>query len=300
MLFYALIFLLCTQTRAITLQRISIDFDSSMQKDLYPKAVANSGNCFDIDGDELYNIFKNYYEAHNVMIIKLSEKPRIPKIIHQIWIGKEVPKEFLEFQKSWKEHHPDWEYRLWTQHNIPFNELRNYDLIKDSSNLGEVSDLVRLELLYKFGGLYVDMDTECLRAHDILHHAYDFYMCLQPLDSGLVQLANSPIGSIPGHPILKEMIEEVRRRSFMAEHKKNIPFKTGPVAVTQAFLKKAHKDGFIDMALPTSFMFPLKCKETEIKKETWKKNGAFSIHYWAKTWLSPSRRPQQFQNVRYN
>jgi len=299
-LFNAFTLLFCISSKPFTPQRIFIDFDLSMQKDLYPKALINAEKYFGIEGNDLYNIFKKNYESKNLMVVKLSKQPRIPKIIHQIWIGKEVPKEFLEFQKSWKEHHPDWEYHLWTQHNIPFKEFRNYDLIKESGNLGEVSDLVRLELLYKFGGLYVDMDTECFRAHDILHHAYDFYMCLQPLDSDIIQLANSPIGSKPGHPILEKMIKEVRRRSFMPEYKNNIPFKTGPVALTRAFLRKAHKDGFVDMALPPYFMFPLKSKETEIEKEKWIESGAFSVHYWAKTWMHPKCRPQQFKTVRYN
>ena len=38
----------------------------------------------------------------------------IPRIIHQSWKVEQVPDRWLAFQQSWREHHPDYEYRLWT------------------------------------------------------------------------------------------------------------------------------------------------------------------------------------------
>ena len=39
---------------------------------------------------------------------------KIPKIIHQIWIGpKPIPDQYKEFSQKMIEMHPDWEYHLW-------------------------------------------------------------------------------------------------------------------------------------------------------------------------------------------
>ena len=46
-------------------------------------------------------------------------KTRIPKIIHQIWLGGALPQKYYAMQKTWQEHHPDWEYRLWTDADLP-------------------------------------------------------------------------------------------------------------------------------------------------------------------------------------
>jgi mannosyltransferase OCH1-like enzyme len=39
------------------------------------------------------------------------------KIIHQIWCNKynDIPDSFLKLSATWKELHPDWEYRFWTE-----------------------------------------------------------------------------------------------------------------------------------------------------------------------------------------
>jgi mannosyltransferase OCH1-like enzyme len=38
----------------------------------------------------------------------------IPRILHQTWKTREVPERFRGYVASWRRHHPDWEYRLWT------------------------------------------------------------------------------------------------------------------------------------------------------------------------------------------
>ena len=40
---------------------------------------------------------------------------KIPKIIHQIWVGgKKIPQKYKKLIKTVKDVHPDWEYKLWT------------------------------------------------------------------------------------------------------------------------------------------------------------------------------------------
>ena len=38
--------------------------------------------------------------------------------IHQIWMTGDVPARFAALGASWREQHPSWEYRLWTDASL--------------------------------------------------------------------------------------------------------------------------------------------------------------------------------------
>jgi mannosyltransferase OCH1-like enzyme len=131
----------------------------------------------------------------------------IPKIIHQIWLGpKERPKLWMD---SWKEHNPDWEYKLWTEDNLPilYNQ-KQFDTIQ--SYAGK-ADIARVEILYRWGGIYIDADCECLRSLENRFLVPRFFACYENelTRPGLIQ--NSVIGSIPGHPLLKECMRAIEQ-----------------------------------------------------------------------------------------
>ena len=42
----------------------------------------------------------------------------IPKVIHQTWKSAELEQPFKSFQASWRLHHPEWEYRFWTDQDL--------------------------------------------------------------------------------------------------------------------------------------------------------------------------------------
>lgn len=73
------------------------------------------------------------------------------------------------------------------------------------------SDIVRLCLLYEFGGIYIDIDQEPLVAfNDYLDLSkYDFCGCS---NMGLHNISNGFIYAKKGSPIIKKNIEEIIRR----------------------------------------------------------------------------------------
>ena len=91
-----------------------------------------------------------------------SEKGRIPKIVHQIWLGGPVPEVYQAWMSSWLALN-GWEYKLWTDEELKTFHLHNKDLFDMAKNFGEKSDILRLEILFQYGGGYVDTDFECLR-----------------------------------------------------------------------------------------------------------------------------------------
>lgn len=251
---------------------------------------------FGISGSEVYTFFRTLYDRIAHKADSPMTRLKIPKIIHQIWIGEFVPEKFKAFQESWKRYHPDWEYRLWTQHDIALNNWYNADLIARSRNPGETSDIMRYEILYRYGGVYLDMDFECLAPLDVLHYTYDLYVGIQPLDSGLVQLGIGLIGSMPGHPLLWQAISRVHSSYNNPDYVGNAPARTGPLYFTNIFLTHAGKTTS-DIALPAIYCYPLPCQGAELLYDEWRTLGAFGVHHWAKSWLRPHFRKIEFRDL---
>ena len=61
------------------------------------------------------------------------------------------------------------------------------------------------------GGLYVDVDQECIAPHDIFHHISDLYLGI--LDEPQFFLGNGVIGAKDGNLFLKKCIEEIYKNT---------------------------------------------------------------------------------------
>jgi mannosyltransferase OCH1-like enzyme len=89
---------------------------------------------------------------------------KIPKIIHQIWIGPK--KEPTIWTNTWKidyiAKYPEYQYILWNDLNI-VSVLNKHPNIKIMYELEELwsgkSDFLRYIILYEYGGIYIDADS---------------------------------------------------------------------------------------------------------------------------------------------
>lgn len=274
-----------------------VDFDTSMRLSEFPRAIPTTKRIVGIDGQELYDFFKNLYNQYNLTALRkrgivLGEK--IPKIIHQIWIGGPLPEAFKDLCESWKYYHMmrGWLYKLWTDEDAAKMDLHNRAFFDETDSPGVRSDLMKWEIIYNYGGFYLDVDYECLQPLDCLL-GYDFVTAIQPLDGFFVQLGAAFYGARPYHPILEHCIEAVKDRW----HHRGAPTKTGPILFTTSFFATAGRDGNIDIALPASYGYPLGAQEKTYEYEKWVNNGAFCIHHWAKSWMPARFRLKQFQNL---
>ena len=150
----------------------------------------------------------------------MSTVGRIPRIIHQTWLGPDpLPEDDARWVETWRAHHPEWEHHLWTDANLPEGLVRNegYELIRHPV---ERSDILRLELVYRFGGVYVDTDVECLRPIDPLLEGVTMFV--QRLNSG--RLSHFVMGATPQHPVLERALAGMKPREYFGYDK----FSTGP------------------------------------------------------------------------
>lgn len=97
----------------------------------------------------------------------------IPKIIHQIWIGKDrLPDLWEPFTRTWAINNPDYEYVFWNEDKIR-NEIDDNNYLNiDSISTVFISDYFRYKILYQYGGFYFDVDFKCLQP--IHKWEYDF------------------------------------------------------------------------------------------------------------------------------
>lgn len=177
--------------------------------------------------------------------LRLSE---IPKIIHQVWFnfsdsssGAAVPQHLQQRQATWHAAHPTWKHLIWTDDDANRLLTERYpdsiDLFKTYKQPIERVDAIRYFILHAFGGIYVDMDTECVAPLDplcnssqlVLMEKYDTSrLARKNVDENiadsqqLVFLSNYIIGSVSKHPFMEHCIRLLHQR------RENLPFKLIP------------------------------------------------------------------------
>ena len=179
-----------------------------------------------------------------------------------------MPQEFVDYQESWRRHHPDWEMHLWTDESLPgdLGRPEAYELLR---NPAERSDIIRLELLFRFGGVYVDTDMESLRPIDpLLAEGVDAFAGY--VDSGTVQ--NAVIAAEAGHPVIERALRELRPVTEYGVETALLRG-TGPPFLTA--LLREHPEVKI---YPPEVFYPA----TDAEREQ-----AYAVHHVAESWKSP-------------
>lgn len=153
----------------------------------------------------------------------------IPKVIHQIWIGpKPTPEAAMN---TWRHHHPDWEYHFWNEQTIDF-PLRNQAQYEGMGNLGGKADILRYEILHRYGGIYLDADLTCLKPLDISFLEHDFFAAYESELWRPELVANGVLGAIPGHPIMETMVRNIGELNPVDLRESQPAIDTGPFALT--------------------------------------------------------------------
>jgi mannosyltransferase OCH1-like enzyme len=146
---------------------------------------------------------------------------RIPRVFHQVWVGPDpLPDAFARYRQTWLDCHPDWELRFWTDENLPegLRRRESYDRLRSPV---ERCDILRLELVWRFGGVYIDMDFECLRSIEPLIENVEFFTA-NIGEKGRVN--HAILGAVPGNPVLERALVEIAPREWYGYDRES----TGP------------------------------------------------------------------------
>ena len=299
------------------------DFTVSMMREgrslnNYEHSFIRKQTLGDFTNTKYVEIFRNNY-ARNIISAKCNTQEgvyRIPRIVHQIWLGSPVPEKYHNWMRSWM-NWQGWEYMLWTDEDVKKMTLYNQELYDQAPNYGEKSDILRLELLLHFGGLYIDTDYECFKQETFeeLHQCYDFYMGFEPLEHGLLdgldmfKVCNALFASAPGHPLLENFITHMKANCIAHQHQWTVE-KTGPAYLTNEIItyeQNPHNPDLRNMYLPATFFYPLSEPELRMNRMTRADIAAklspetAAVHYWSQSWLKeeggchPIYRPKEKQ-----
>jgi glycosyltransferase involved in cell wall biosynthesis len=234
--------------------------------------------------------------------IKLKKKIQmgIPEIIHQTWKTADIPSEMVDFQRTWTEHHPDWEYRLWTDDDNRQLIEKHYAWflpIYDSyaENICRV-DAARYFILHHCGGLYVDLDFECLRSLHQLLEGRSLVIGLEPAlhaELPMVKsrslnhlLCPSLIASEVAHPFWASVFQDLAAY----RHEPDPLDATGPFLLTRTYDAYPVKDPIT--LVSAEKLYPVTkfdCRDGLLEHPEFRQaiaQTALAIHHWHGTWVN--------------
>ena len=216
----------------------------------------------------------------------------IPKIIHYCWFGnKKMPRKFKKYIKSWKKYCPDYEIKCWNENNYDINKI---PFIAEAARKGKwafVTDYLRMDVLYEYGGIYLDTDVEILKKFDPLlnYDAFASYECSDKINFG------SAVGAISHHPIIQEMKNIYESIEFSKEVETKF---TSPQVQTNILQKHGlitnQKEQEVDNfhIFPREYFCPMNFSGIydALTKNT------YSIHHFSATWFDKKERRRFLRN----
>ena len=127
----------------------------------------------------------------------------IPRIIHSFWFsGSEKPIEYQRCIDTWKKYCPGYDIREWNLNNYDGNDHPFFKRAIDVKAWAYATDYARLDVMSRFGGIYMDMDVELIKPLDLLlSHEGVFPFC----SDGVIELAM--FMATPGNPLVKNLFK---------------------------------------------------------------------------------------------
>ena len=216
----------------------------------------------------------------------------IPKKIHYCWFGgKPLNKLGERCIKSWKKYFPDYEIIEWNESN--FN-LESCAYIKEAyaeKKWAFVSDYARCKILYEHGGVYFDTDVEAVSSFDDILEKGSFMGCENPNASNMAVNMGLGFAVEPGHPFIKELIEDYEQSSFYKEDG-TINLYTIVERVTDHLRRHGLKNTMDIQYVsgitiyPCEYFCPINMDTGKMEKT----KNTHSIHRYAASWVNPKSR----------
>jgi len=158
----------------------------------------------------LYICILRYYKK--VEGFTENQEESIPKVIYQTWKKKDLPEGIIKVREAISAKNPGYSLELYDDDDIENFLMENFDDdVNDAYKKLKVgaakADLWRYCILYKRGGIYLDIDSDITKPLDDL---------IQPGDSCIITREGDNHNLFvqwllifkKGHPILKEVIDQ--------------------------------------------------------------------------------------------
>jgi mannosyltransferase OCH1-like enzyme len=190
-----------------------------------------------------------------------------------------MPDEFVRFGQTWLDQHPGWTMRQWGDDNLP--PLRNQVLFDEVKSFSAKSDVLRFELLWLYGGVYIDTDFECLRSIESLLEKVQVFASFETDWS----VNGALMGAVPGHPFVEMLLDSLP--SSVSEYGGvNAAISSGPGFITRCLEAWDAEGGEPVTLFPARYFYPYLWHEKHRRFEQFP--DAYAIHHWADSWNGPA------------
>lgn len=211
----------------------------------------------------------------------------IPKIIHYIWLGgNPLPKVAERCIESWKKFCPEYEIKRWDESNVDIGKYNFSRAAYDAKKFAFVSDVLRTEILYNEGGIYLDIDVELIKPIDNVLKNFD---CVMGFETSNLLNPGLFIASQKGNEDLKNILNMYQKTEF------NIG-KLMDLTVCEIYTKYYQSKGLVNknktqkventMFYSSEFFSPIDVV-TSKKKVT---KNTHSIHWYNASWYTPKQK----------
>ena len=240
-------------------------------------------NEVNYDNDWKWQLLSELYDK-NFIDTKDRNYNILPKKIHQIWLGSELPEQYKKWADTWKQFNPDWEYKLWTDDNLDEVDIENREQFNTITNMGQKSDYLRYHILNQFGGIYADTDMQCCKSFDTLSYV-NFLIGVGYLSK--VELYTNIIGCTAGHPIMSQAVKTMNLDRIVKKGWQGIFETTGGYFFTDVFfsiVKTYIKDVLV---FPPDYFcpFPNQGDYYLNRAEDFIQEHSYALHHWACSWI---------------
>ena len=218
----------------------------------------------------------------------------IPKIIHYCWVGNcPKPKSVLYCIESWRKFCPDYKIIEWNESNYDFSKNEYMRQAYEAKKWGFVPDYARLDIVYQYGGIYLDTDVELIKNLDELL-SYKAFMGFEDTGDGefFVNCGHG-FGAEPGHRIIKaarDLYDDMNFRNKDGSCNL-LPSPNYTTRILKEFgMIQENKDQMLeDMMIFASDVF---CPKNFRTGKIHRTNRTVSIHHFTASWMDEKIRKE--------
>jgi mannosyltransferase OCH1-like enzyme len=218
----------------------------------------------------------------------------IPKIIHQTYKRVDnLPSVYKKCQDKIRQLHPDWEYMFWTDEMMYAEVEKSFPdiypiFLKLPRKILQI-DIFRYCLMWKYGGLYADLDYDFRRPFDLIdcNLVLPISRVETPIKKYPLRFGNCVFASSPGHPFWKYILENVKTNLARLEVSTDSDVMdsengTGPGFVTDMYYT-CPEEIRMQITTPERKLFhPLSSSKEKILE----KNNCYGKHLCESIWIN--------------
>ena len=211
----------------------------------------------------------------------------IPKIIHYCWVGgNPKPESVIYCINSWKKYCPDYEIKEWNESNYDFSQNQYMNEAYEAKKWGFVPDYARLDIIYKYGGIYLDTDVEVIKNLDDLLSNKAFVGFEKTDTSEWFVNCGQGFGAEPKNPSIKFLRDFYDGKSFY-NGDGSLNLLPSPHYTTEALVSLGMKCENIKQKLEsiTIYTSDVLCPKSMATGKIEKTKNTYSIHHFTASWM---------------